>query len=187
MAKFMVKISVIAMACCTLLLAGCGSTVSTSAATENSSITKAQTPPHFSLPKASSLISTKEISSLMQLKMVRNGPEQINPNGSQTGGTGCSWIATTKSLTGGVGSNVLITVERATQTLRELQSTLDTASTWHSVRVDGVSMIQSGESVYSILNGSQVAVVANFSSQPQHQVEKELIQVTAIVMKHLNN
>lgn len=124
---------------------------------------------------------------MVRLEMVQNGPPQVNPDGPQTGGTGCSWIATTKSLTGGIGSNVLITIERATQTLKELKGNLETAGHWRSVRVGGISMIQSGESVYSMKSGMQVAVSANFSAQPIGQVQRELTAVTTFVMRRLGN
>ncbi|MCY0908800.1 MAG: hypothetical protein OWR62_10470 [Sulfobacillus thermotolerans] len=121
--------------------------------------------------------------------MTRNGPEQSAPYGPQDGGTGCSWIATTKSLTGGIGSNIMITVVHATQSLNALQSHLNTnnTSTWQLIKSQGIPLIEDGSAAYAIAHGVEVGVTADFTAQPPHQIAQEVAKVTTLIMTQLQH
>lgn len=113
-----------------ITMAGCGATPASSAshpsspskqtaASSSASSSTGSSASQGATVAACSLISQSQVSTIMSLPIGAASQQSLYPSGTQ-----CSYQTTTSSLTGGIGSNMVIAVRPAIQTYAQFKSTM---------------------------------------------------------------
>ena len=151
-----------------MTMAGCGATNASAVSHPSSPSKQTEVSSSSSSPNGSSasqgatvaacsLISQSQVSTIMSLPIGAGSQQSLYPSGTQ-----CSYQTTTSSLTGGIGSNIVIAARPATQSYAQFKSTMlnEPAFGFQQMEVSGTPVLisKSGAQSATVIGHVQLSL-----------------------------